>query len=105
MAGQSPNLLIPVLTGEKLSKICWKNIPIQYLQKNGISIGKKPVEGVCESWNSAHKYIILCLEKHLKIIFFTGALIIVKMEFEIYKYLHQYFYCLIIFYKGNLKQN
>ena len=37
--------------------------------------------------------------------FFSVELFIVKMEFEISKYLHQYFSCLIIFYKGNLRQN
>ena len=37
--------------------------------------------------------------------FFSVELFIVKMEFEISKYLHQCFHCLIIFYKGNLRQN
>ena len=46
----------------------------------------------------------LCAEKNTsKYFFLSGALIIVKMEFEISKYLQQYFYCLIIFYKGNLR--
>ena len=42
-------------------------------------------------------------EKNLKITFFTVPPFIVKMGSEIFKYLHQYFYCLIIFYKGNLR--
>ena len=37
------------------------------------------------------------LKKHLKISFLSGELIIVKLEFEISKYFHQYYYCLIIF--------
>ena len=42
----SPKSDNSTLTGEKLSKICLKNIPTKYLQKNVIFIGKKTVAGV-----------------------------------------------------------
>ena len=59
--------------------------------QNEAVIGKKPVPGVCETSNSAHKQITLCWEKNLKITFFTGARNIVKMGSEIYKYLSNIF--------------
>ena len=38
-----PNLIIPVLTGEKLSNICLKKYSKPIFAKNVIFIGKKPV--------------------------------------------------------------
>ena len=82
-----PNMLIPVLTGEKLLEEILEEIYSRHIfVENGISIGKKPVAGVSETSNSAHRQITSCREKTLKITFFTGASIIVKMQFEIYKY-------------------
>ena len=59
--------------------------------KNVASIGKKPVAGVSETSNLAHRQITSSWGKNLKITFFTGASIIVKMEFEIYKYFSWFF--------------
>ena len=59
--------------------------------KNVVSIGKKPVPGVSETSNSAHRQITSCREKNLKITFFTGVRNIVKMESEIYKYILFFF--------------
>ena len=64
----------------------------QIFAKNVVSIGKKPVPGVSETSNSAHRQITSCLEKNLKITFLSGASIIVKKEFEIYKYF-SWFFC------------
>ncbi len=59
--------------------------------KNVASIGKKPAAGVSETSNLAHRQITSSWGKNLKITFFTGASIIVKMEFEIYKYFSWFF--------------
>ena len=76
----------------------WKTVQIleekylhQIFAKNVVSIGKKPVAGVWQTSNSAHKQITLCREKNLKITFLSGALNIVKMGSEIYKYLSSFF--------------
>ena len=63
----------------------------QIFAKNVVSIGKKPVPGVSETSNSAHRQITSCREKNLKITFFTGVRNIVKMESEIYKYILFFF--------------
>ena len=79
-------MLIPVLTGEKTVQILEEKYSRHIFVENGISIGKKPGAGVSETSNSAHRQITSYREKNLKIIFFTGASIIVKKESEIYKY-------------------
>ena len=63
-------MLIPVLTGEKLLEEILEEIYSRHIfVENGISIGKKPVAGVSETSNSAHRQITSCREKNLKIIF------------------------------------
>ena len=53
-----PNMLIPVLTGEKLlEEILEEKYSRHIFVENGISIGKKPVAGVSETSNSAHRQI------------------------------------------------
>ena len=68
-----------------------KNLMEKYCHRifvtNVTLINKKHVAGVSETWNFARKQISLSWKKELKIIFFTGARNIVKMESEIYKYL------------------
>ena len=86
-----PNLIISVLTGEQLFKYWRKNICIRYLPKMWYLLAKKPVPGVSETSNSAHRQITSCREKNLKITFFTGVRNIVKMESEIYKYILFFF--------------
>ena len=63
----------------------------QIFAKNVVSIGKKPVPGVWQTSNSAHKQITLCREKNLKITFLSGARNIVKKGSEIYKYFLLFF--------------
>ena len=59
--------------------------------KNGISIGKKPERGVRPLWNLACTQILWSSEKTLKITFWSQAPFIVKMDFEIWRYLHSFF--------------
>ena len=42
----------------------------------------------CETWNFSWRHKRSVVKKHLKIIFFTVQPFIVKMQFEIWKYLH-----------------
>ena len=78
---------------KKTAKILWEKLFPGIFVKNVISIAKKPVQGVREPWNFAHNLINLCPEKNLKITFSPGALNMVKMGSEIYKYFTLFFHC------------
>ena len=67
-----PNMLIPVLTGEKTVQILEEKYSRHIFVENGISIGKKPVAGVSETSNSAHRQITSCQEKTSKLCFSLG---------------------------------
>ena len=73
-----------------------QNIGHFFLKKTGID---------WESWNSSHLQVKPSTKNNQETIFFSVELFIVKMECEISKCWHQYFYCHIIFYKGNSRQN
>ena len=55
--------------------------------KNMAFFDKKPEGLDCETWNFVWRQNRPILKKHLKIIFFTVQPFIVKMQFEIWKYL------------------
>ena len=80
-----PKLIIPVLTGEQLFKYWRKNICITYLPKMWYLLAK-----TCSwcQWNLKFgtQTNYLMPRKKPQNNFFTGASIIVKMEFEIFKY-------------------
>ena len=67
-----PNMLIPVLTGEKTVQILEEIYSRHIFVENGISIGKKPVVGVSETSNSAHRQITSCREKTSKLFVSLG---------------------------------
>ena len=75
-------LKIPFMAGQKLSKDSGENIPFKNLSKILYWLAKKLVELICETWKFCTHAIYCMLKKTHQNKFFTGALIIEKMEFE-----------------------